>query len=151
MELVVFTLSSLKRRLVYVCTFEFFAVLLATLFLSLLSGSKTDDSFPLAVIVSTVAVVWNYFFNLGFEAWERRKNIRSRTLRVRLVHTLGFEGGLVLVCLPIYMLWYRVGPWTALTMVLALMLFFLVYTFVFTWLFDKLFTLPQQQPAAKPA
>ena len=146
-----FTLSSLKRRIVYVCTFEFFAILLATLFLSLLSGSKTDDSFPLAVIVSTVAVVWNYFFNQAFETWERRKNIRSRSLNVRLIHTLGFEGGLVLVCLPIYMLWYRVGPGTAFSMVLALMLFFLVYTFVFTWLFDKIFTLPQQTPEAKLA
>lgn len=146
-----FTLSSLKRRIVYVGTFEFFAILLATLFLSLLSGSKADDSFPLAVIVSTVAVVWNYFFNLGFEAWERRKNIQSRSLRIRLIHTLGFEGGLVLTCLPIYMLWYQVGPWSAFTKVLALMLFFLAYTFIFTWLFDKVFTLPQQQAAQELA
>ena len=145
MELVVFTLSSLKRRIVYVCTFEFFAIIFSTIILSTLSGSNADDSFPLAVMVTTAAVIWNFLFNWVFEAWERRQNIRSRSLLIRCIHAVGFEGGLIVTCLPIYMLWYSIGPWTAFTMALALLLFFLVYTFIFTLLFDKVFTLPQHQ------
>lgn len=141
-----FTLSPVKRRIVYVFTFEFFAIIFATLFLMALSKTNAGDSLPLAVMVSVAAVIWNYIFNFAFEGWERRRKISSRTFAIRCLHTAGFEGGLILVCLPIYMIWYGIGPWEAFTMAVALLLFFLVYTFVFTLLFDKVFTLPQHQP-----
>lgn len=111
----------------------------------MLSGTNADDSFPLAVMVSLAAVVWNYLFNVAFESWEKRKNVRFRTFLIRCMHTAGFEAGLILICLPIYMLWYKVGLWKAFTMELALLLFFLVYTFIYTLLFDKVFALPQHQ------
>lgn len=60
------------------------------------------------------------------------------------MHAIGFEGGLTLVCLPLYMLWYEVGIWTALTMEVSLTLAFLAYTYLFTLAFDTVFTLPQQ-------
>src|SRR5690554_6359439 len=63
-----------------------------------------------------------------------------RTFKIRSIHALGFEAGLFMVCLPLYMLWYGVGVWTALTMEVAILFFFLVYTFVFTLLFDQIFT-----------
>jgi uncharacterized membrane protein len=101
-----------------------------------------------AVIVSLAAVIWNFIFNTVFEAWEQRWQVAKRTLLIRSIHALGFEGGLVLVCLPIYMTWYDVGLLKAFTMEAALLLFFLVYTFVFTLIFDKVFTLPQQYDTA---
>ena len=90
------------------------------------------------------AVLSSVLLNLAFETWECRQRIRVRTLKIRCIHTLGFEAGLFLFCLPIYILWYSVGVWTAMYMESALLLFFLIYTFVFTWLFDQVFTLPQQ-------
>lgn len=62
----------------------------------------------------------------------------TRSIGVRVLHTLGFEGGLVLLLIPLFMWWYSVGVLTALAMEAALLLFFLVYTFVFTWIFDLL-------------
>ncbi|NYT65009.1 PACE efflux transporter [Alcaligenaceae bacterium] len=138
-----FTLSPIKRRIVYVSVFEIIAIILSTLFLMTLSGTDAKSSLPIAIIVSIAAVVWNYIYNTAFESWEQRKNIKVRTLLIRTSHACGFEGGLVLICLPVYMLWYNVGLWKAFTMELALLLFFLVYTFVFTLIFDKIFTLPQ--------
>ena len=135
------TLSPIKRRVVYVVIFEIFAILFSTLALMALSGSAAQESLPVAVMVSVVAVSWNYLYNTFFESWERRKKIKARTLKVRSIHALGFEIGLFLFCLPIYMLWYSVGVWQATTMQTALMIFFLIYTFVFTLLFDKVFTL----------
>lgn len=140
-----FILSPIKRRIVYVATFEVIAIILSTIFLMFLSGTSAENSFPVATMVSVAAVVWNYLFNTIFESWERRKNIKDRTLWIRCVHSLGFESGLVLICLPIYMLWYNVGLWTAFTMEIALLLFFLIYTFIFTLIFDKIFVLPQHQ------
>lgn len=142
------TLSPLKRRILYVTVFEIFAILFSTLLLMGLSGGDAEDSLPIATFVSVVAVIWNYIYNTGFESWERRKQIMARTLRLRCAHAVGFEGGLFLVCLPTYMLWYQVGLWEAITMQTALLIFFLVYTFVFTLIFDKIFPLQHQNPMA---
>lgn len=138
------TLSPIKRRLLYVSLFELLAIFLSTLLLMALSDSGAHESLPVAVIVSSVAVLWNYIYNTLFEAWESRARIMERTFKIRSIHTLGFETGLFLFCLPLYMLWYDVGVWVAMYMESALLLFFLVYTFVFTWMFDQIFTLPQQ-------
>lgn len=146
MEFQLITLSPLKRRLLYVAVFELVAILLSTLVLMALSGGDAKDSLPVAIIVSTAAVIWNYVYNSGFESWERRKQIMARSLRIRCIHAAGFELGLFLFCLPTYMLWYKVGLWEAISMQTALLIFFLVYTFVFTLIFDKIFTLQHQNP-----
>lgn len=138
------TLTPIKRRIVYVTIFEILAILLSTFILMLLSGGDAMQSLPVAVIVSSAAVIWNFVYNSIFENLEQRWQIKERTLIVRGVHALGFEGGLVLICLPLYMLWYGVGLWVAFTMEVALLVFFFIYTFVFTLIFDKTFTLPYQ-------
>lgn len=138
------TLTPLKRRLLYVTVFELFAILFSTLVLMSLSDGEAQESLPVAIFVSTIAVVWNYTYNTLFESWERRSQIMSRTLRIRCLHASGFEAGLFLFCIPIYMYWYSVGVWQAITMQTVLLIFFLIYTFVFTLGFDKIFTLQHQ-------
>ena len=142
------TLSQLKRRILYVTVFELIAIISSTFILMKLSGGEAAESLPVAVMVSFAAVVWNFLYNTVFEAWERRKHVTKRTLLIRSVHAFGFEGGLVLICLPIYMIWYDVGLIAAFMMEAALLLFFLVYTFVFTLGFDKIFTLPHHYKTA---
>ncbi|MGP5503507.1 PACE efflux transporter [Psychrobacter celer] len=143
------TLSPLKRRIVYVTVFEIIAIISSTYILMMLSGSDAAESLPVAVMVSLAAVIWNFLYNTVFEAWERRRQVAARTLLIRSVHAIGFEGGLVLICLPLYMLWYDVGLVAAFMMEAALLLYFLVYTFMFTLAFDKIFTLPNYyKPAA---
>ncbi|WP_201584310.1 PACE efflux transporter [Psychrobacter jeotgali] len=138
------TLSPIKRRVLYVTLFEIFAVMLTTLILVVLSGGDTQQSLILAMIIASTAVAWNFIYNTLFEYWERRKQINKRTFFIRSIHAIGFEGGLTLVCLPLYMIWYGVGIWMALTMEISLTLAFLVYTFLFTLGFDTIFTLPNQ-------
>lgn len=148
-EKLLFTLSSVKRRLLYVALFEVFAIILSTFILMVLSDGSADDSLPVAIIISTVAVIWNYSYNALFERWETLANVTKRTLAIRSLHATGFEGGLFLFCLPLYMLWYGVGLWQAIVMESALLLFFLVFTFVFTLVFDKVFALPHQMRTAE--
>ncbi|MGO2301724.1 PACE efflux transporter [Psychrobacter sp. AOP7-D1-15] len=142
------TLSPLKRRLIYVTVFEIIAIILSTLILMILSHSDASESLPVAVMMSVTAVIWNFIYNTVFEAWERRKRLVHRTLWIRSTHAVGFEGGLVLICLPLYMVWYDVGLIQAFKMEVALLLFFLVYTFTFTLIFDKVFALPYQHESA---
>ena len=138
------TLAPIKRRLVYVTIFEIVAIISSTLILMWLSGGDAVQSLPVAVIVSAAAVIWNFVFNTLFEAWERRRGNPERTFIIRSIHALIFEGGLFLLCLPLYMFWYGVGLYEAVVMESALLLFFLIYTFLFTLVFDKVFTLPYQ-------
>ncbi|PKH63947.1 hypothetical protein CXF61_13975 [Psychrobacter sp. 4Dc] len=145
------TLSPLKRRLIYVTAFEIIAIILSTLILMKLSHSDASESLPIAVMMSVAAVVWNFIYNTAFEAWERRRRIVRRTLWIRSVHAFGFEGGLVLICLPLYMFWYHVGLLQAFMMEAALLVFFLIYNFVFTFIFDKIFTLPYHYKTASTA
>ena len=140
------SLSPIKRRLLYVGLFEFFGIVLSTLILMVLSEGDAQESLPVAVIVSSAAVVWNFIYNTGFECWERRKQIVARTFKIRSIHATGFEAGLFLICLPLYMFWFDVGLWTAMTMEAAILIFFLVYTFIFTLLFDKAFPLHAYEP-----
>lgn len=130
-------LSPLARRIAYVVIFEIFAILFATILLSVLSGSGAPDSLPVAIGSSLAAVIWNFIYNTIFETWEQRNNIRTRTLLIRAVHAAGFEIGLVLILIPLFMWWYGIGPLEAVTMEIALLVFFLAYTFMFTWIFDQ--------------
>ena len=138
-----YTLDRRVRRLIYVLTFEFFAILLATGLLSLMSHGSDSASLPIAATVSVIAVIWNFVFNSIFEALEHKFQAKTRTIKTRIIHSIGFEGGLVLFTVPLFMVWYQVGLIEALMMEAALLIFFLIYTFLFTLGFDKIFTLPQ--------
>lgn len=138
------TLSPFKRRIVYVIVFEFVAIISSTFVLMKLSDSDASESLPVAMMVSLAAIIWNFVYNTAFETWEERRQIAERTLLIRSVHALIFEVGLVLICFPLYMIWYDVGLIQAFMMEAALLLFFLIYNFVFTFIFDKIFTLPYE-------
>ncbi len=86
-------LSPIKRRILYVSIFELLGILFSTLLLMAISKGDAQESLPVAVIISTAAVIWNFIYNTGFEAWEQRKHILVRTFKIRTLHAVGFEGG----------------------------------------------------------
>ena len=129
-------MSPAFRRIIYVISYELIAVALTTGGLVVL-GFGGGSSGVVAVTASTVAVVWNYIWTTLFEMWERRQTSQTRTVLRRTVHAVGFEGGLVLLLLPIVAATLRVSLAQALSLEVGLLAFFLVYTFVFAWLFDQ--------------
>ena len=101
------------------------------------------------VLMSAVALVWNYLFNGWFERWEARQATRGRSWRRRLLHGLGFEGGLVVLLVPVMAWWLDTSLLQAFVADLGVLMFFFVYAVVFTWAFDRVFGLPlSAQPAA---
>ncbi len=135
-------MQGVKRRVVYVGLYEFIAILLSAILLEMMSKAGAAESLGLAVAASAVAIIWNLVFNNLFEHWEKHRQRQGRSLGVRILHALGFEGGLLVLLVPLVAWWYSVGLWQALLMDLGLLVFFLVYTFVFTWAFDRVFGLP---------
>lgn len=135
-------MQGLKRRVIYITLYEGIAIVAASAGLALMSGQGMGHSGALAVLASVIAVAWNLAFNALFERWESRQAVRGRSLRRRVAHAIGFEGGLVAFLVPVFAWWLSVSLWEALVMDLGLVVFFLVYTFAFNWGFDRLFGLP---------
>lgn len=135
----VFYLKPRPRKLVYAITFESIAILLSALLLAILSQSQSHDSLPVAIAVSVIALIWNYFFNSLFEFVEFKLKIQERSVLTRLIHAISFELGLFLFTIPLYMWWYHVDFIKAMGMELTILVFFFIYTYMFTLIFDKLF------------
>lgn len=136
------------RRVIYVTIYEIIAIIASSL-LFVVIGQQPGESGVMAVVASAIAVVWNVSFNSAFEWWEMRQSVKGRSIRRRIAHAIGFEGGLALILVPLMAWWFGVTLWQALVMEAALVVFFLVYTYVFNWVFDHFFGLPASaQPSA---
>lgn len=132
-----------KRKVTQALLYE----LVGTLFVSPVIAWAFDESLvysgTLALLLSLVALSWNMLFNSLFEYWEARQRRRTRTLGRRLLHSLGFEGGLALLLVPLMAWWLDVSWQQALAADLGLLAFFFCYAFVFQWGFDLLFGVPE--------
>ncbi|MDY6054599.1 PACE efflux transporter [Micrococcus sp.] len=139
--------SSLQRRVVYAVVFELLAIAFTTGILAAL-GNSGGPSLVVAVVSSAVALVWNIVYNGLFESLERRFGIEGRPWWVRVVHAVGFEGGLLLFLVPAVALVLGVGLREALLIEAGLLVFFLVYAAVYAYMFDAVFGLPSQSVRA---
>lgn len=128
-------MSSVRRRIIYVIIYEAIAIAAVTFGLSSL-GFGGGSSGVIALASSAVAIVWNFLWNTMFEAWERRQQSQKRTLLRRVVHAVGFEGGLIVFLVPLMALILQVPLVEAFFLELGLLVFFLIYTFVYAWVFD---------------
>lgn len=130
------------RRVVQAALYEAIAVAVMTPTLSLAFAQTAGSALGLSLLMSSIALAWNYLFNTAFEWWEVRQSTKGRSLARRAAHGLGFEGGLALMLVPVMAYWLDISLWQALLADLGILVFFLVYTVVFTWVFDKVFGLP---------
>lgn len=110
--------------------------------LSFIFGQPPRSAVALAVIMSAVALGWNYVFNAIFERWELGQEVKGRSLARRLAHGIAFEGGLVLILVPVMAVWLQVSLFNAFVADLGILAFFFVYAVAFTWAFDGVFGLP---------
>ncbi len=59
-----------------------------------------------------------------------------------------FEGGLVVLLIPMIAWYLGITLWQALVMDIAIVAFYLVYTFFFNIAYDRIYPLPEAQPTA---
>ncbi|HCB3598437.1 TPA: PACE efflux transporter [Serratia marcescens] len=145
-------MQGVKRKLVYVTAYELIGMTISALGLALLSGHAPSSTGPLAVVITTLAVSWNFIYNSLFEWWESRQLSRTRTLKRRILHAVGFQLTLVVYLIPLIAWWMGITLWQALLLDMALIVIIPCYTFLFNWAFDKLFGLPASAlPAGESA
>lgn len=131
------------RRVLQAVLYEVFAIAFVGPVLSLAFDEPPSSTIALAVVLSSIALAWNYIFNLLFERWESRQSKKGRSLVRRLAHGIGFEGGLTVLLIPVMSFWLKISVLEAFIANLGLLAFFFVYAIAFTWAFDRAFGLPQ--------
>lgn len=135
-------MQGIKRKVVYVCLYEAIAIAICSASFFALSDKGLAHATTLSIACSAIAVLWNLGFNALFERWEALQTVRGRSLARRAAHALGFEGGLIVLLVPLIAWWLDVSLVQSLLMDIGLSIFFLVYTFIFGWVFDRIFGLP---------
>lgn len=132
-------------RIRHAVSFEIIGLAAVTPLGSWAFGMEMHAIGVVALVGATVATLWNYLFNLGFDhAMMRLVNHTNKWPVLRVVHAVLFELGLLVVLLP-FIAWYlNIGLWTALMMDLGFAGFYLVYAFVYNWAYDVIFPIPAQ-------
>ncbi len=142
-------MSPTTRRVLQAVLYEVGAIAFVGPVLGFAFGKPATSTFLLAVILSTIALCWNYVFNALFERWESEQVVKGRSFARRLAHGAGFEGGLTFLLVPVMALWLETTFLAAFLANLGLLAFFFVYAIGYTWAFDKVFGLPQSALSAR--
>lgn len=146
-------LRSFRDRLRQIALFEVGGLLLITPPFAWVSGVPLVESIGLLALLALVAAIWNGSFNTGFDWVEGRLTGRTadrRPLRLRLVHAVLFEGGLLLLTLPVIIMWTGLGWIEALVADIALALTYTLYAFFFNLSYDRMFPIGQSQVRPPP-
>ena len=133
-------------RIRHAISFEIIGILIATPLAAFAFHLHAGDSAAIIVGSATVAMVWNYVYNLVFDkALNRLAGTTLKSGPVRIAHAVLFEIGLLIMLMPLIALYLGISLWQALVMDLAFALFYMGYALVFNWAYDRLFPLPEWQ------
>ena len=135
-------LRSLPDRLRQIALFELGGLVLVTPPFAWLSGVPVADSIGLLAVLALIAAVWNGAYNTAFDWIEGRRTGRSADRRPwlgRVLHAVGFEGGLLLLTLPAIVAWTGLDWLTALIADIGLAAAYVAYAFVFNLAYDRAF------------
>lgn len=135
-----------RDRIRHAISFEIIGLAIVTPLGAWAFGKPMHDIGVIGIIGATIATIWNYIYNIGFDRIMQR--VRGSTLKttpIRMAHAFLFEAGLLIVLLPPIAWYLDLSVWQAFLMDVSFALFYLVYAFVFNWAYDRLFPLPEWQ------
>ena len=124
-----------KRRIIHALSYEIILLVIIAIALSFIFEVPLEVTGGLGVAMAVTSVIWNMIFNHYFEKLEKKRKFK-RSIGVRILHAIGFEGGLMLVTIPMVAYAMNMSLWEAILLDLSLTTCILVYTFIFQWCFD---------------
>ena len=124
-----------KERIFHAVLFELIALVALTLLAVLTTDQQAGAMTMLAVILSLIAMAWNYVFNMGFDRIYGEDRIK-RSFKVRITHGALFELGMVVFSFPVIMWVLQKSFLTILMLDIGVVLFFFVYAIGFNWAYD---------------
>lgn len=140
-------MRSFPDRVRHALMFEIIGLMIITPVAAFLFKQPMTHMGVVGIGSATIATVWNFLFNVGFDHGMRRMvGHTNKSLRIRLLHTVMFELGLLIFLLPPIAWYLDMTLLETLKLDLAIVAFYLVYNFVFNIAYDRVFPV-----AATPA
>ncbi|ULJ62307.1 PACE efflux transporter [Wielerella bovis] len=126
-----------KERIFQAILFEALLVIISTLLLAAFTSHGIGEMGALFIIISLIALAWNMLFNWLFDQKFTAPRI-ERSLKIRALHATLFEGGLMLLTVPLIAWWLNITWWHAIIMDISMTLGVMIYTVIFHWCYDHL-------------
>ncbi|AZE85401.1 putative membrane protein [Pseudomonas orientalis] len=127
--------KSITERVCQAVGFEALALLICTPMLAWIMNKPALEMGMVALAISLIALTWNIIFNSLFDRLKARLQLENNG-RTRAVHALLFEGGLIIVVVPLVAGWLNISLLQAFMLDIGVLLFFLPYTYVYHWAYD---------------
>lgn len=125
-----------KERLFHVLCSELIALAIIVPVASMATGKQIQSLIIVSIGLSVYFVVWNYVYNWLFDSWFG-PNRESRTLLIRIIYSIGFEGGMILLTIPAIAWFLEISFIQAFLLEAGFLVFILIYTIVYNWIYDK--------------
>ncbi len=129
--------KSISERVGQALGFEGLALLICTPLLVWITGRPALEMGAVTLGISLLALTWNIIFNSLFDRLKARLKLANNAW-TRVLHALMFEGGLIIVCVPLIAAWLNISLLDAFILDIGVLLFFLPYTYVYHWVYDVL-------------
>ena len=124
-----------KRRWIHALSYEVILLVIIALALSYVLEMPMQVTGGLGIAMAVTSVLWNMLFNHYFEKLEAKHQLR-RTFKIRVLHAIGFEGGLMLATIPMVAYALEKSMMQAFLIDLLMTLSILLYTFIFQYCYD---------------
>jgi uncharacterized membrane protein len=126
-----------KRRIVHALSYEIILLVIIAIALSFIFDMPMEVTGTLGIVMAVTSVFWNMTFNHFFEKFEAKRQLK-RTVGVRILHAIGFEGGLMLATIPMVAYAMQMSIGQAIFLDFSMTMCILVYTFIFQWCYDHI-------------
>ena len=127
--------KSITERVCQALGFEGLALLICTPLLVWITGRPALEMGAVTLGLSLLALTWNIIFNSLFDRLKVRLQLADGGW-TRVLHALMFEGGLIIVAVPLIAMWLNISLVQAFMLDIGVLLFFLPYTYVYHWGYD---------------
>lgn len=129
--------KSITERVFQALGFEGLALLICTPLLVWITGRPALEMGAVTLGISLLALSWNVVFNSLFDRLKTRLQLANGGW-TRVLHALLFEGGLILLAVPLIAALMKISLLEAFILDIGVLLFFLPYTYVYHWGYDVL-------------
>ena len=136
-------MRSIADRVRHALAFEIIGLVIFIPLFSWFLQKNVSEMGVLGVVSAFTATSWNFIYNWGFDlAMLRWAGTLHKTVAMRVLHSVLFEAGLIVLLIP-FIAWYLdISLWAALLMDIAIVVFYLVYAFFFNIAYDRVFPIP---------
>lgn len=124
-----------KERFFHAIGFEMLAIVLVAPLAAWMMDKPLLHMGALTITLSIVAMLWNMVYNHFFDKL-CPPDIARRGFVLRTLHAVGFEGGFIIISLPLVAGMLSINFQQAFMTDIIFFLFYLPYTMIYNWLWD---------------